>query len=250
MEKDLEGALVNSTEAKLEGSKKPYMDLGGHLEYIESLLEQGTGGDEYASLTLPSTSPSSQVIPSITTSNEQQNLTIGNGLEIKDGALTWVPKSVSLSINITAQEMAAACSNDVIVNFESSDDVSKARELLLSGEGTIKVKVTTPLGWFNFIFYPNVCDESVANSFNFSNVCVLPVDLSSIGGGSKVNVFAMRVITWNWNDTTTVSFRFSITDFLPEHVTGGDVDAKIAALKEYVDASIGQAVTNVLTEGF
>lgn len=41
MEKDLEGALVNSTEAKLEGSKKPYMDLGDHLEYIESLLEQG-----------------------------------------------------------------------------------------------------------------------------------------------------------------------------------------------------------------
>ena len=31
---------------------------------------------------------------------------------------------------------------------------------------------------------------------------------------------------------------------------GGDVDAKIAALKEYVDASIGQAVTNVLTEEF
>lgn len=31
--------------------------------------------------------PTSQLIPSITTSNEQQNLTIGNGLEIKDGAL-------------------------------------------------------------------------------------------------------------------------------------------------------------------
>ena len=45
MEKDLEGALVNSTEAKLEGSKKPHMDLGDHLENIESLLEQGTGGD-------------------------------------------------------------------------------------------------------------------------------------------------------------------------------------------------------------
>ena len=215
MAKDLEEALVN-IEAKLGGAEKPRMDLGGHLEYIESLLGQGTGGDEYASLTLPSTSPSSQVIPSITTSNEQQNLTIGSGLEIKDGALQATSsgrevKRVSLSINITAQEMAAACSNDVSIDFESSDDVSKARELLLSGEGTIKVKVTTPLGWFNFIFYPNVCDESIANSFNFSNVCILPKDLSSIGGGSKVNVFAMRVITWN--DVTTVSFRFSITDF-------------------------------------
>lgn len=42
---------------------------------------------EYASLTLPSTSPSSQVIPSITTSNEQQNLTIGDGLTIENGVL-------------------------------------------------------------------------------------------------------------------------------------------------------------------
>ena len=46
MEKDLEGALVNSTEAKLEGSKKPLMDLGDHLEYIESLLEQGASGGD------------------------------------------------------------------------------------------------------------------------------------------------------------------------------------------------------------
>lgn len=43
MEKDLKGALVNNAEAKLEGAEKPRMDLGGHLEYIESLLEQGTG---------------------------------------------------------------------------------------------------------------------------------------------------------------------------------------------------------------
>ena len=40
-----------------------------------------------SNLTLPQTAPSSQVIPSITTSNEQQNLTIGDGLEIKNGAL-------------------------------------------------------------------------------------------------------------------------------------------------------------------
>lgn len=40
----------------------------------------------------PTTSPSSQVIPSITTSNTQQNLTIGNGLTIENGALkTTIP---------------------------------------------------------------------------------------------------------------------------------------------------------------
>lgn len=48
--------------------------------------------DEYASLTLPQTAPSSQVIPSITTTNTQQNLTIGDGLTIENGALkTTIP---------------------------------------------------------------------------------------------------------------------------------------------------------------
>lgn len=36
--------LVNNPETKLGGAEKPHMDLGGHLEYIESILEQGAGG--------------------------------------------------------------------------------------------------------------------------------------------------------------------------------------------------------------
>lgn len=44
MAKDLEKALVNNPEMKLGAAKKPHMDLGAHLEYIESLLEHGTGG--------------------------------------------------------------------------------------------------------------------------------------------------------------------------------------------------------------
>ena len=43
MAKDLEKALVNNPEAKLGGAEKPHMDLGAHLEYIESLLERGGG---------------------------------------------------------------------------------------------------------------------------------------------------------------------------------------------------------------
>lgn len=42
----------------------------------------------YSTITLPQTTPSSQVIPSITTSNTQQNLTVGDGLAIKNSALT------------------------------------------------------------------------------------------------------------------------------------------------------------------
>ena len=44
MAKDLKEALVNNPEAKLGGAEKPHMDLGAHLEYIESLLECGGSG--------------------------------------------------------------------------------------------------------------------------------------------------------------------------------------------------------------
>lgn len=40
------------------------------------------------SLLRPTTQPLSQVIPTITAANEQQYLTIGEGLEVKNGALT------------------------------------------------------------------------------------------------------------------------------------------------------------------
>ena len=40
------------------------------------------------SLLRPTTQPLSQVIPTITAANEQQYLTIGEGLEVRDGALT------------------------------------------------------------------------------------------------------------------------------------------------------------------
>lgn len=61
---------------------------------------------EYASLTLPSTSPTSQLIPSITTTNTQQNLTIGDGLTIENGALKATGsggggKSVPPTLNLT-----------------------------------------------------------------------------------------------------------------------------------------------------
>ena len=53
MAKDLEEALVNP-KVKLGGEEKPPMDLGGHLEYIESLLEQGAGGGGIKSVSIDS----------------------------------------------------------------------------------------------------------------------------------------------------------------------------------------------------
>ena len=57
-----------------------YQDL--HTVYMENPFINKSGG-----LTFPTTSPSSQVIPSITTSNTQQNLTVGDGLTVENGVL-------------------------------------------------------------------------------------------------------------------------------------------------------------------
>lgn len=51
----------------------------------------------YSTITLPSTSPTSQVIPSITTSNAQQNLTVGDGLAIENGALKTTSSGQSIA---------------------------------------------------------------------------------------------------------------------------------------------------------
>lgn len=79
-----------------------HIDTSGNVEIGKNLVVDGkiivndaskivdTSGNELISdggLTFPTTSPSSQVIPSITTSNTQQNLTIGDGLAIENGAL-------------------------------------------------------------------------------------------------------------------------------------------------------------------
>ena len=55
-------------------------DLSVKTEYVD---KEGSS----INLTLPRTAPSSQVIPSITTTNKQQNLTIGDGLVVDNGAL-------------------------------------------------------------------------------------------------------------------------------------------------------------------
>ena len=79
-----------------------HIDTSGNVEVGKNLVVGGkvilngkedlvdTSGNVLISdggLTFPTTSPTSQLIPSITTTNEQQNLTIGNGLTIENGVL-------------------------------------------------------------------------------------------------------------------------------------------------------------------
>ena len=75
------------------------------------------------SLTRPATQPEAQVIPSITPENEQQNLTIGDGLEIKDGALTTKKAPLELYLNITVY-------NNIINPFYQ-EEYSRDYEILI-----------------------------------------------------------------------------------------------------------------------
>ena len=77
MAKDLEEALVNQ-KAKLGGEEKPHMDLGGHLEYIESLLEHGAeGGGKSVPPTLNLIDPESDEVRATITEEEKTNLENG-----------------------------------------------------------------------------------------------------------------------------------------------------------------------------
>ena len=92
----VEGICMLLSDMKEEGFSfiGPYQEGYGRLKVtfkdsdlsVKTEIVNSEGSS--TNLTLPYTTPTSQVIPSITTSNTQQNLTIGDGLEIKDGALT------------------------------------------------------------------------------------------------------------------------------------------------------------------
>lgn len=72
--------LVNNPETKLGGAEKPYMDLGDHLEYIESLLEQGAGGAGGKSVPPTLNLLNSETMEARTTITEEEYNNLANGL--------------------------------------------------------------------------------------------------------------------------------------------------------------------------
>ena len=70
--------LVNNPETKLGDAKKPHMDLGDHLEYIESLLEGGAeGGGKSVPPTLNLFDFENGVVRTTITEEEYNNLKNG-----------------------------------------------------------------------------------------------------------------------------------------------------------------------------
>ena len=70
----------------------PWYDNGFTAYQILLNIDLSVETIPYSTIALPQTAPTSQVIPSITIYDEQQNLTIGDGLVIENGALkTTIP---------------------------------------------------------------------------------------------------------------------------------------------------------------
>ena len=119
------------------------------------------------SLTRPTTQPDAQVIPSITTTNEQQNLTIGDGLEIKDGALTTKKAPIELYLNIT-EYITGTEENGTI----TEDGFNLIQEKINSGE---VVGVSAYESVFKYAYSEDYREDSVLKSklvfiFNYKNV--------------------------------------------------------------------------------
>ena len=156
-------------------------------------------------LTLPSTSPSSQLIPSITTNNEQQNLTVGNGLEIKNGVLQ--EKVLNVSVSMTAEQLSQSInSGDVSINYTETDK-STVFDFIKAQKGIMRLTVNTPIGNLYMTLRPSLWKDDTNHSYNFEGTLYLETDLSSIGG-TGFNQIIVRAICWDTNNS--VNFRPTI----------------------------------------
>ena len=91
---------------------------------------------EYASLTLPQTAPTSQLIPSITTTNTQQNLTIGDGLTIENGVIKEDIIEINVSFELTQEDLRAGAVWKA--NVGTSDEGNKIWNSINSSTGLPK----------------------------------------------------------------------------------------------------------------
>ena len=87
-------------------------------------------------LTLPQTAPTSQLIPSITTTNTQQNLTIGDGLTIENGVIKEDIIEINVSFELTQEDLRAGAVWKA--NVGTSDEGNKIWNSINSSTGLPK----------------------------------------------------------------------------------------------------------------
>ena len=180
---------------------KCYMEISIYNDKSIGVIDE-----MYSTITLPQTAPSSQVIPSITTSNEQQNLTIGNGLVIENGELKTKELEMVVSITATLDDLKNAVNSVSYISYSESNK-EEIISFITNQKGIMKLTITTPVGNLYMTLRPSVWGYDGSPVYDFEGSLILEKDLSAIGG-SVVNQIIVRAICWD--NTEPVHFRPTI----------------------------------------
>ena len=131
--------------------------------------------------------------------------TIGNGLEIKNGALQ--EKVLNVSITLTAEELSQSInSGDVAIAYTGTDK-STIFDFIKAQNGIMKLTINTPIGALCMTLRPSLWKDDTNHSYNFEGTLYIETDLSTIGGTS-FNQIIVRALCWDTNNS--VHFRPTI----------------------------------------
>ena len=180
------------------------LTIDGNLTWSmasEPISSDGSG------LTFPTTSPSSQVIPSITTSNTQQNLTVGNGLIIENGALDVNRNGVfkTNTITISKSEISLDETKNKQINFNTTaqEKITNLFTLMNQNQNNIvSVKSIIKLSdGSSFIIYMDYHAKSAINNENIQGIAIS----SAIN-----NSFDLHIVNkTNWQSSADLTNYFS-----------------------------------------
>lgn len=165
-----------------------------------------SSSSEYKYIPLLTQNLSNQSIISVKTDGLQQNLTIGDGLEIKNGALKTKEVEMAVSITATLDDLKNAVNSVSYIPYSESNK-EEIISFITNQKGIMKLAITTPVGILYMTLRPSVWGYDGSPVYDFEGSLILEKDLSAIGG-SVVNQIIVRAICWN--NTEPVHFRPTI----------------------------------------
>lgn len=130
--------------------------------------------------------------------------TIGNGLEIKNGALQ--EKVLNVSITLTAEKLSQSINSYSVIAYTETDK-STIFDFIKAQNGIMKLTINAPIGALSMILRPSLWKDDINHSYNFEGTLCAQTDLSAIGG-TNFNQIIVRAICWDTNNS--VEFRPTI----------------------------------------
>ena len=127
--------------------------------------------------------------------------TIGNGLEIKNGALQ--EKVLNVSITLTAEELSQSINSSSVIHYTGTDK-STIFDFIKAQNGIMKLTINTPIGALCMTLRPSLWKDDINHSYNFEGTLCVINDLSAIGG-TNFNQIIVRAICWGTDNSVDFS---------------------------------------------